>query len=84
GHPILYVEAIPTSIPLFKRKIKFKAESLDEVISISIQGITSSSKLISGFLSTLQKFINAQYLERLFGTVNHIIAQKPLPLILSK
>ena len=58
--------------------------TLSESIAISIRGITSIPRLISGFPISLKDLINSQQLYALFSRVDHLIFKKPLPSILVK
>ena len=52
---------------------------MDEVIAFSLGGITSTTTLISGFPTRLEKLIEDQSLVRPFGTLDHVVSEKPLP-----
>ena len=58
--------------------------TLSESIIISIRGITSIPRLISGFPISLKDLINLQQLYAPFSWVDHLILKKPLPSILVK
>ena len=58
--------------------------TLSKSIAISIRGIISIPRLISGFPLSLKDLINSQQLYTPFGRVNHLILKKPLPSILVK
>jgi hypothetical protein len=58
--------------------------TLSESITISIKGITSIPRLISGFPISLKDLINSQQLYTPFGRVDHLTLKKPLPSILAK
>ncbi|CAN9363471.1 unnamed protein product [Alternaria alternata] len=79
GSPIQCVQFIPRGPPPFKRRINFRVESMDEVIAFSLGGITSTTTLISGFPTRLEKLIEDQSLVRPFGTLDHVVSEKPLP-----
>lgn len=81
GRPVLCVDALPRRPPPFKRRVKFTVETLTEVITMSIRGITRATRSISGFPTTLQELMDHQQLDSPFGTVDHITAEKPLPAI---
>lgn len=55
GHPTRCVDRIPTysSVPPFKKRIQFTVETLDEDIGITLLGLTSSPKWISGLPQTV-------------------------------
>ena len=64
--------------------MQFIVNTLSESITISIRGITSIPRLISGFPISLKDLINSQQLYALFGWVDYLIFKKPLPSILAK
>lgn len=84
GNPVKCVERIPKSLPPFKRKVCFRVNHDDEVITISIRGITRTSISISGFPTTLRQLVRCQRLDSVFGTVDHMVKEKPLPAIPKK
>ncbi|KAF2633018.1 FabD/lysophospholipase-like protein [Macroventuria anomochaeta] len=71
GNPVRCVEHIPRSLPPFKRRVCFQVKLEDELISMSIRGITSTSQSISGFPTTVQHLIK----------IDHSLNEKPLPAI---
>ena len=64
--------------------MQFIVNTLSESIIISIRGIISIPRLISGFPISLKDLINLQQLYALFSRVDHLIVKKPLPSILAK
>ena len=64
--------------------MQFVVDTLSESIAISIKGIISIPRLISGFPISLKDLINSQQLYALFGQADHLILKKPLPFILVK
>jgi hypothetical protein len=50
-------QGVPTGIPPFKRRVDFVVKTRDKLISFCLRGITSVSKPISGFSTTLEKLI---------------------------
>lgn len=84
GNPIICVQCIPQSLPPFKRRIKFHVDASNDPIAFSIRGITSTPQLLSGFPTTLAKLIEEQHLDSPFGTIDHIVPEKPLPAIPQK
>ncbi|KAF2022585.1 hypothetical protein EK21DRAFT_119604 [Setomelanomma holmii] len=84
GSPVQCVQSIPKGLPPFKRRVTFRAESMDEVVAFSIGGITSTSRPLSGFPTTLTKLIEDQGLVKPFGTLDHEVSEKPLPAIPAK
>jgi hypothetical protein len=86
GNPVSCIQYnhIPKTLPPFQRRVSFRAESLDEVVSISIRGITSEPLLLSGFPTTIHRLVEAQQLDSPFGTMDHTVAEKPLPHIPQK
>lgn len=81
GQPTRCVEYIPTysSIPPFKRKIQFTVETLDEDIGITLLGLTSSPKTISGLPQTGAELIRKQQLRSPFGRADCAEGDKALP-----
>ena len=59
-------------------------DTLSESIAISIKGITSMPRLISGFPISFKGLIDLQQLYALFGRVDHLTLEKPLPSIPAK
>ncbi|KAF2278979.1 FabD/lysophospholipase-like protein [Westerdykella ornata] len=84
GCPVQCVEYLPTSLPPFRRLVEFSVETLDELLAISLRGITTSARQISGFPVTVQNIINAQQLERPFGSATHARTEKVLPAVPAK
>ena len=72
GSPIHCVQSIPKGPPPFKRRVNFRAESMDEVISFSLGGITSTTRPLSGFPTSLRKLVEDQSLVKPFGTLDHV------------
>ena len=62
-----YILKILKSHPLFKRRVQFIVNTLSKNITISIRGITSIPRLISGFSISLKDLINLQQLYTLFS-----------------
>ena len=81
GNPVKCVERIPKSLPPFKRKVSFRVKHDDELVTISIRGITRTSISISGFPTTVRQLVMCQRLDGVFGTVDHMVKEKPLPAI---
>ena len=52
------MQAILKSLLLFKQRVKFVVKSLNKAITILIRELTTTSKLISSFLITLQQLIS--------------------------
>ena len=75
---------VPKSYPLFKQCVQFVVNTLSESIMISIRGITSMPKLISGFLIFFKNLINLQQLYILFSWADYLTFKKPLFSILAK
>ena len=65
----------------FKRQGCFQAKLEDGPITMSIRGIISTSKAISGFPTTIQQLIRNLRLDSPFGTVDHSLNEKPLPTV---
>lgn len=83
GNPVRCVKSIPQDSLPFRRRINFTVNRKDEVIGMSIRGITSKPRELSGFPTTLDKLISHQRLESPFGTIDHsgLGLEKPLPAI---
>lgn len=81
GCPTVCVETVPQSLPPFKRRVKFSVDTIDEIIGISLRGITRATKPISGFPTTLKGLINALQLNSPFGTIFHSTPEKALPVV---
>jgi hypothetical protein len=84
GSPVQCVQSIPKGLPPFKKRVTFRAETMDEVVAFSIRGITSNPRLLSGFPTTLTRLIEDQGLVKPFGTIDHVVSEKPLPAIPAK
>lgn len=84
GSPICSVESVPRSLPPFKRRVIFYVSSLDSIITFSVRGITSASRMLSGFHTSLEKLVTQQRLDSPFGTIDHITTERPLPAVPSK
>jgi hypothetical protein len=59
-------------------------DTLSKSIAISIKGIISIPKLISGFPISLKNLIDSQQLYTLFSRADHSILRKPLSSIPAK
>lgn len=81
GEPTRCVDYIPaySSMPPFKRRVQFKVETLDEDIGITILGLTSSPKTISGLPKTVTELIQTQQLRSPFGRADRREEEKALP-----
>ena len=64
--------------------MQFIINTLSKSITISIKGITSVPKLISGFPISLKNLINLQQLYTLFSRADYLILKKALFSILAK
>ena len=78
GRPIPCVEKFPKSLPPFRRKITFSAESLTENVFLSLRGLTSRPTSISGLPKTLHDLIRLQKLHTPFGRVDHVVSEETL------
>jgi len=58
--------------------------TLSESIIISIRGIMSMPRLISGFPISLKDLIDLQQFYTLFSRVDYLTLKKPFPFILAK
>lgn len=83
GNPVRCVKSIPQDYLPFRRRINFTVNKRDEVIGMSIRGITSKPREQSGYPTTLDKLISHQRLEGPFGTIDHseLGLERPLPAI---
>ncbi len=83
GNPVRCVGTMPRNPPPFKKRVVFTVSRRDEVIAMSIRGITSVPRELSGLPTTLEKLICHQRLESPFGTIEHtgFGVEKPLPAI---
>jgi hypothetical protein len=79
GCPVVCSQGIPKGLPPFRKRITFRVESRDELITLSVRGITSKTRQLSGFPTTLGFLIKDQQLDYPFGTIDHKSADKPLP-----
>lgn len=79
GSPVRCVNRIPRGLPPFKKEVSFRVNHEDELITMSIRGITKNSRSISGFPTTLRQLIKSQRLDSVFGTVDHSVDEKLLP-----
>ena len=60
SHLMACILKVPKSYPLFKRRVQFVVDTLSKNIAISIKGIMSIPRLISGFPISLKDLINSQ------------------------
>ena len=65
----------------YRRRVRFEAASLNDLVGISIQGFTSRPRSISGMPKTLHQLIRLQYLQSPFGCSTHDSVEKSLPQI---
>lgn len=79
GDPTLCVENIPKGDPPFKKYLRFTLETLDDEIGITLLGITSSPKTISGLPQTANSLIDMQNLDSEFGRADCMRKERPLP-----
>lgn len=84
GCPTPCVSKVLKTAPPFRREITFSVPSLDELLNISLTGLTSKPTSISGFPRQLKELINAQKLYTPFGRVDHMVQEKSLPLVPQK
>ena len=84
GHPTACVLKVLKGHPPFKRRVQFVVDTLSESIAISIRGITSMPRLISGFPISLKNLIDSQQLYAPFGRADHSTLGKLLPSIPAK
>lgn len=81
GRTVRCVQSVPESTPPFKQRVRFVVQSLGASIAISIRGLTSTTRLISGFPTSARRLIEAQELDCPFGTASHSVPEKALPSI---
>jgi len=84
GRPVPCVQTVPKCVPPFKRRIQFTVQALAEELYISIRGITTRPRTISGLPTSAEDLLRRQDLSAPFGRVDHACAQKTLPRIPSK
>lgn len=84
GRPIKCVDGVPVNARPFCRYAVFHVEKMEDVVSITIRGITKTQKSISGFPTTTERLMEVQQLEHHFGTVDHAEDEKILPAVPSK
>lgn len=78
GRPVRCAETIPRGLPLFRKRIEFKAPDMDYQVSITVGGM-QTSHYISGLPKTLKQLISCQKLDAPFGRVNHQCFGRRLP-----
>ncbi len=83
GKPVPCVDKISSGIPLFKRKVTFELDGLDQQVAITLRGITSQPHTISGLPRSANTLIEMQGLEAAFGSTDHALG-KPLPQVPAK
>jgi hypothetical protein len=71
GKPIACSQGIPEGLPPFRKRVTFRVESKDELITLSLRGIISKPRQLSGFPTTLDHLIKDQQLNHPFGTIDH-------------
>ncbi|KAK6431703.1 hypothetical protein LTR95_012132, partial [Oleoguttula sp. CCFEE 5521] len=79
GKPTPCVDHIPKNGPPFRRVIKFTVESLEDSLNITLLGLTSSPKSISGMPQSVSSLVKAQCLDAPFGRADCAHAEKALP-----
>ena len=84
GRPVPCVQTVPRCLPPFKRRIQFTVKALAEELYISIRGITTRPRTISGLPVSVEDLLRRQALSAPFGRVDHARAQKALPGVPSK
>jgi hypothetical protein len=78
GRPIPCCRGIPHGCPPFRCRVHFEVAELDSAVAISIRGVTSRPRFISGFPCTVEHLIREQGIEAPFGRATHR-ASRPLP-----
>ncbi|KAI9673847.1 MAG: hypothetical protein M1822_009583 [Bathelium mastoideum] len=79
GAPVVAVGPETKKCPLFRRRVRFEVTSLEDSLGISIRGLTSRPRSISGMPKTLNQLIHLQQLQAPFGHATHRAVQKHLP-----
>ena len=79
GQPFACVERVGKTVPPFRRQVQFLLDDLEDVIGITLTGITSKPKTISGLPRKAREIIIEQNLDAPFGRSNHSVLEKPLP-----
>ena len=79
GEPTPCVEKIPRSSPPFKKHIRFTLNSLSDTLGVTLRGITSQPRTISGLPKTAEEIINLQMIDAPFGRCDHLREEKELP-----
>jgi hypothetical protein len=80
GRPIPCCRGIPHGCPPFRCRVHFEVAELHNAVAISIRGVTSRPRFISGFPCTVEHLIREQGIEAPFGRATHR-ASRPLPLL---
>lgn len=81
GRPVPCTRSIPKGAPAFRCRIQFSTRDLEEELLISIRGVTSQPKLISGLPRTVSDLIDVQSLYAPFGRSDYQTFDKALPSI---
>jgi hypothetical protein len=84
GRLLLYAQLVLYNLLPYKKRIYFFISALDNVVTLSIIGLTNIPKIISGFLTTLFKYIELQRLNSLFKSINYYKDKKALLAVLLK
>jgi hypothetical protein len=81
GEPTRCIDQIPncSSLPPFKRKVKFTLETLEDDVGITLLGLTSSPTTISGLPQSATEIIRMQQLHSVFGMADCSRREKSLP-----
>jgi len=81
GEPTRCIDNIPShsSLPPFKRKVKFTLETLEDDVGITLLGLTSSPTTISGLPQSANELIRMQQLHSIFGRADCSKREKLLP-----
>lgn len=79
GVPVVCVPKRTKSVPPYKCPITFQLESLDDIVAITLRGITSEPCTISGLPRSAAEIVSAQGLQAHFGKIDHVAPEKPLP-----
>ncbi|KAI9848884.1 MAG: hypothetical protein M1837_006400 [Sclerophora amabilis] len=79
GRAIPCVDFIPKSIPPFKKHLRFTTQSLDAQVSISISGLTTRPRSISGLPKSVKELIALQRLDVPFSQADHSRSERMLP-----
>lgn len=81
GRPLPCVETIPRGVPLYRKRVEFRASTMDHIVSITLaaKGRDTPSHYISGLPRKLEDLVSCQWLNAPFGRINHHSFGRRLP-----